>query len=416
MPAIGRTDEAMPNTLLRIAVREFSDFENALAEQIALYRELRPDVEFEAAQLDLNTLRAELFETGGLRSGAWDIGYVVTDWLAEAVEDAALEELTPYLQRNPVPDWPQGWARSIVEPLCFGNELYALPWHDGPECLMYRRDLFEDAREQESFRRRYGYDLAPPATWRQFTDIARFFTRPAQGLYGTVFAAFPDGHNTLYDFALQLWSRGGDLNAPLDSPEAVAALDFYRETIRDASQSFPGAERLDSTQSGDVFLSGAVAMMVNWFGFAARCDRPGSPLQGKVSIAPIPADPGKPAVSLSVFWALGIGSGSRHKQEAYDFMRFLTQPELDKKIVRHGTVGVRLSTWRDAEVRAQTPVYSKIEKISLGARRLPRSRSLPAFAAILNDVATAALTTTEPSIEILRKARQRMEAQGITLQ
>jgi len=403
----------MSNTLLRIAVREFSDFENALAEQIALYRTLHPDVAFEAKALDLHKLHAELFEKAGLRSGTWDIGYISTDWLAEAVDEETLEELSPYLQRKPVPDWPQGWASSLVEPLYFDEKLYTLPWHDGPECLMYRRDLFEDASEQEAFRRRYGYELAPPTTWSQFTDIARFFTRPAQGLYGTVFAAFPDGHNTLYDFALQLWSRGGDLNAPLDSTEAVAALDFYRETIRDASQSYPGAEKLDSTRSGDVFLSGAVAMMVNWFGFAARCDRPGSPLRGKVAIAPIPADPGKPAISLSVFWTLGIGSGSKHKQAAYDFLHFLTQPALDKKMVRHGTVGVRLSTWRDADVREHAPVYTKIEEISLSARRLPRSRALPAFAAILNDVATAALATGEPSVEILRKAQRRRTAEKI---
>lgn len=406
----------MPKMLLRIAVREFSDFENALAEQMALYRKGHPEVEFEAVPLDLHRLRAELFEKSGLRSGAWDIGYLVTDWLSEAVDEGVLEELTPYLSRNPVPDWPQGWARSLVEPLYFGDKLYTLPWHDGPECLMYRRDLFEDVREQDGFRVRYGYDLGPPTTWRQFTDVARFFTRPGQGLYGTVFAAFPDGHNTLYDFALQLWSRGGELNAPLDAPEAVAALDFYRNTIRDTAACYPEAEKLDSTRSGDVFLSGAVAMMVNWFGFAARCDRPGSPLRGKVAIAPIPADPGRPAVSLSVFWILGVGSGSKHKQQAYDFLHYLTQPELDKKMVRHGTVGVRLSTWRDAEVRAHAPVYSKIEEISLGARRLPRSRSLPALATILNDVATAALTTGESSAEILKQAQQRMSAQEIILQ
>lgn len=406
----------MPKTLLRIAVREFSDFENALAEQIALYREGHPDVEFEAVPLDLHRLHAELFEKSGLQSGAWDIGYLSTDWLAEAVDDGVLEELTPYLHRNPASDWPQGWAPSLVEPLYFGDKLYTLPWHDGPECLMYRRDLFENSQEQEAFRRRFGYALAPPTTWQQFTDVARFFTRPDQGLYGTVFAAFPDGHNTLYDFALQLWSRGGELNAPLDAPEAVAALDFYRNTIRDTALCYPEAEKLDSTRSGDVFLSGAVAMMVNWFGFAARCDRPGSPLRGRVAIAPIPADPGRPAVSLSVFWTLGIGSGSRHKREAYEFLHFVTQPELDKKMVRHGTVGVRLSTWRDAEVWAHTPVYSKIEAISLGARRLPRSRSLPAFAAILNDVATAALATEEPSAEILKKAQRRRSAQGIVLQ
>ncbi|HEX3438245.1 MAG TPA: extracellular solute-binding protein, partial [Pseudacidobacterium sp.] len=229
---------------------------------------------------------------------------------------------------------------------------------------------------------------------------------------------FPDGHNTLYDFALQLWSRGGELedkdgNALLNTPEAVAALDFYRNTIHDASMCYPGAEKFDSTRSGDVFLSGAAAMMVNWFGFAARCDRPGSPLLGKVAIAPIPADEGNPAASLSVFWTLGIGTGSKQKQAAFDFLHFLTQPELDLGIVKHGTVGVRLSTWRNPEVQKYASAYSKIEEISLGARRLPRSRNLPAFAAILNDVATQALATQEPSAEILKKSQQRIEAQRI---
>jgi multiple sugar transport system substrate-binding protein len=409
----------MAKIRLRVAVREFGDFESAFAEQTALYCEQHPDLEFEAVPLDLHTLHAELFEKNGLRSGAWDIGFLSTDWIAEAVDDGVVEELTPYLQQKPIADWPQGWARSIVDPLVFQDKLYTLPWHDGPECLIYRCDLFEDAKEQEAFRHRYGYELKPPVTWEQFTDIARFFTRPAENLYGTLFAAFPDGHNTLYDFALQLWSRGGKFedkegNAILDTPEAAAALDFYRSTIRDASMCYPGAEQFDSTRSGDVVLSGAVAMMVNWFGFAARCDRPGSPLRGKIAIAPIPADAGKPMASLSVFWTLGIGIGSKHKQIAYDFLHFLTQPELDLGIVKHGTVGVRLSTWRNAELHQQIPAYGKIEEISLGARKLPRSRNLPAFAEILNAVAVEALTTQEPSVSILAKAQQRITAQRIT--
>jgi multiple sugar transport system substrate-binding protein len=408
----------MPNTRLRIAVREFADFENALAEEIAIYREQHPEVEFEAVALDLNKLHSEMFEKDGLRSGAWDIGYISTDWLAEGVEEKAVEDLTPYLREKPVADWPEGWARSIVEPLMFGDELYTLPWHDGPECLIYRRDLFEDAGERGKFRNQYGYELKPPVTWKQFSDIARFFTRPAENLYGTLFAAFPDGHNTLYDFALQLWSRGGEFedkdgNAVLNTPEAAASLDFYRNTIRDASMCYPGAEDFDSTRSGDVVLSGAIAMMVNWFGFAARCDRPGSPLRGTIAIAQIPADEGKPPASLSVFWTLGIGTGSKNKQAAYDFIHFLTQPEMDLGIVKHGTVGVRLSTWRNAEVQKEIPAYAKIEEISLGARKLPRSRDLPAFAEILNDVAMEALRTDEPSAAILARGQARIDAQRI---
>ncbi len=408
----------MAETRLRIAVREFADFENALAEEIALYRESNPEVQFEAVQLDLHRLHAELFERGGLRSGTWDIGYLVTDWLADAVGENAVEDLTPYLRRKPIPDWPEGWSPSIVEPLYFGEKLYTLPWHDGPECLIYRRDLFEDAAEQEDFRSRYGYTLKPPVTWEQFMDVAAFFTRSDQNLYGTMFAAFPDGHNTMYDLALQLWSRGGEFedgqgNAVLNAPEAEASLDFYREIISDSSRCYPGAKELDSTRSGDVFLSGAVAMMVNWFGFATRCDRAGSQLRSKVGIAPVPAAAGRPAVSLSVFWTLGIGTGSKHKQAAFDFLHFLTGPERDLGIVKHGTVGVRLSTWRDPEVQKQSPAYREIEQISLGARTLPRSRNLPAFAAILNDVAIAALTTTESSAAILKKAQQRISTEGM---
>jgi multiple sugar transport system substrate-binding protein len=117
-----------------------------------------------------------------------------------------------------------------------------------------------------------------------------------------------------------------------------------------------------------------------------------------------------------VFWTLGIGSGSRHKQQAYDFLHFVTQPELDKKMTRHVTFCVRLSTWRDPEVQKNAPIYSKIEEISLGARTLPRSRNLPAFAACVDDVVTTALTTARPSAEILRDAQRRISRERITFQ
>jgi multiple sugar transport system substrate-binding protein len=408
----------MANTKLRIAVREYSDFENALAEEIGLYRKLHPDVEFEAVPLDLHKLHAALFTSNGLKGGAWDIGYISTDWTTEAVAEGAVEDLGPYMQQKPVPDWPQGWARSISEPLYFDGKLYTLPWHDGPECLIYRRDLFEDPAEQKAFRNQHGYDLKPPATWKEYGDVARFFTRPEKNLYGTLFAAFPDGHNTLYDFSLQLWSRGGEFidaqgKPVLNTPEAAAAIDFYRNTIRDTSMCYPGTEKLDSTRSGDVFLSGAVAMMVNWFGFATRCDRADSSLRGKVAIAPIPAAEGHLPASLSVFWTLGIGTGSKHKQEAYDFLHFLTRPEMDKGIVKHGTVGVRLSTWRDAEVQQQVPVYSKIEEISLNARTLPRSKNLAAFANAVDSVMVQVLTTDEASSAILARAQQRLDEQKL---
>ena len=93
----------------------------------------------------------------------------------------------------------------------FDDIVLGLPYHDGPECLIYRTDLFEDPDEQARYLAQHGQPLNVPRTWDEFQQVARFFQRPETDLYGTVFAAYPDGHNTVYDFCLQLWTRGGEL-------------------------------------------------------------------------------------------------------------------------------------------------------------------------------------------------------------
>ena len=405
-------------TTLRIAVRNYADFENALDEEARLFEAHHPGVRVEIVSTGIHELYDRAIADGGLREGRFDLALLVIDWLAEALAQGALEDLQPWQQRTPIPDWPDGWARSLVRPLVFGERLSSLPWHDGPECFVYRSDLFADPQKRAAFRARFGRELAPPATWAEFEETARFFNDPAAHLYGTVFAAFPDGHNTLYDFAIQLWSRGGELldaegRPQIVTPQAIASLEFYRRVVRDAALCHPRSLELDSTQSGDLFLEGEVAMMANWFGFAARSGRAGSPLAGKVAIAPIPSDSGCPSISLSVFWALAIGSGSRNKELAWEFLRFVATPERDLGITRHGTVGVRLSTWRDAELQARIPVYREIENISLGARQLPAGPHMAAFASIIDNVMTRALNTSDAAETILAVAQQEIDTRGL---
>ena len=406
---------------LRIALRNYSDFENALSEEARLFEANHPGVKVDLVSLGIHELYKSAITDGGLRDGHIDLALLVTDWLAEGMATGLLEDLYPWHKRIPVHDWPQGWPRSLVEPLIFDHRLSSLPWHDGPECLVYRADLFQDASRRDAFRAQFFRELAPPVTWEEFEQTARFFTEAAAGLYGTVFAAFPDGHNTLYDFAIQLWSRGGELlNASgepyLTTPQALAALDFYRCVVRDPFICHPRSPRLDSTQSGDLFLAGEVAMMPNWFGFAARSGREGSPLAGKVAIAPIPTANGVAHTSLSVFWALAMGRGSRHKELAWQFLRFVSTPERDLGITRHGAVGVRLSTWRNPDLQARIAPYRDIEEISLGARQLPTAPGMATFAAIIDGVVTRALTTNDSTADILRSAQNEIELKGLKFQ
>src|SRR5690606_21095882 len=138
----------------------------------------------------------------------------------------------------------------------------------------------------------------------------------------------PDGHNAVFDFCIQLWSRGGDLlpdgaSIKLDQPLAVEALDFYRSLFTAGKGLHPESANYESVQAGAAFARGEVAMMVNWFGFAswAQIDT-ASAVKGKVDVAAIPAAEGGMSPSLNVYWLYAIPEGSRYKQQAYDFIRF----------------------------------------------------------------------------------------------
>ncbi|MGH2613919.1 MAG: extracellular solute-binding protein [Thermomicrobiales bacterium] len=397
----------------RVAIRRFGPFETAVEKQWADFQAATGcALHLEWESLDLNPLVETLFAREGLKDGTWDLAFIVTDWLADAVHSQSLRDLSADMRAHPVPGYPRGWVPMLTGMQQFGDAVYGLPYHDGPECLIYRGDLFADPAEQAAFAERFGYPLTVPRTWRQFDDVARFFTRPDDGLSGTVFAAFPDGHNTVYDFCLQLWSRGGELTdasgrPALDTREAIAALDFYRRLVNDRSVTPPGQEAIDSVKSGELFASGAVAMMVNWFGFAAVCEQPGCPVKGKTGVTTLPSAEGVPPASLIVYWVLGVAAGSPHPDAAYAFARHCCTPAMDKITTLEGGIGCRLSTWKDPEVNALIPFYAELARLHEGTRTFPRSRELPALIHIIDEAVQASITSDEPSELILRRAQEK---------
>ncbi len=138
--------------------------------------------EVEVVAFDLPGLEDAVLGSNGLRAGGWDLAIFPTDWIGSAINTAAIENLTPWMHSNPLPDWPEGWPASLREPLRHGEDFYCIPWHDGPECLIYRKDLFENPEEQKAFAAQSGRELKPPITWEEFHETARFFTRPSQSL------------------------------------------------------------------------------------------------------------------------------------------------------------------------------------------------------------------------------------------
>jgi len=276
--------------------------------------------------------------------------------------------------------------------------------------LIYRKDLFADPELNDRYALKFGEPLAVPQTWDQFHRIARFLTHPRKSVYGTAFAAFPDGHNTVYDFCLQLWTRGGELfensgRMLLDTPKSCEALDFYRELLKDASAVHPESRMFDSVQSGLAFAAGQIAMMVNWFGFASMSETVSeSKVKGHVAVAPVPSG-GGPRVSLNAYWILGIPTGSRHRDLAWNFLCHSTSPEMDRLLTLEGGIGCRKSTWRDAQVNSVVPFFHCLESLHENARELPRLSNWSDLAAVIDRMVLDAIDSEEPTAAIIQRAQ-----------
>src|SRR3546814_14631607 len=148
------------------------------------------------------------------------------------------------MTRAPIPDFPDAWSPSLTTMQRFAGGFWGMPYHDGPECLIYRKDLLAAA------------GIAVPATWDDFHAAARALHAPDRDQYGTVLALFPDGHNSCYDFCIHIWSRGGqqctaDGRPAFTSPQAHPALDFLRMLAADIKAGT--AERLDREEGRETW-------------------------------------------------------------------------------------------------------------------------------------------------------------------
>lgn len=397
----------MSKPKFKIAVRKFDAFESSLSKiWDAFCAETGCDFELEATAFDLHPLYDTILKNNGLANGTWDISLINTDWITEAFATNAVENLTPYIAKNSPDDFPEGWSESLLYKQRFEGKTVGLPFHDGPECLIYRKDLFDSAEEQTTFYTLHGKQLEVPKTWDDLMEVAAFFNRPEQDLFGTTFAAYPDGHNTVFDFCLQLWTRAGDLfdsnnKIKLNTSTAIEGMAFYRKALQNTKAIHPDSRKFDSVKSGMAFANGNLAMMVNWFGFASFGEvYPESKVKGKIDVTHVPAGPHGEGVSLNAYWMYVIGKGSQNKDLAYDFIRFAVSAKNDKLLTLEGGIGCRKSTWHDNQVNELVPYYYKLEELHKNTRSLPRISNWSEIAAVIDQIVIEVINS-DKSIQLI---------------
>lgn len=254
--------------------------------------------------------------TAEIASGTSNFDVATIDVVWNAAFAAHVDDLSGLFTDAVKADLPS----ALLADAKVGGKVIGMPAWANTEIVFYRKDLWEDQGNKTAFKAQYGYDLAPPATWQQWRDMAKFFTK--DGKHGTDV----NGLNSEEWMAevLQAGSPGVILddggNVILDNQAHIDALEFYRAPLCKDHSVPNNALEIGWGEAQNLFYQGQTAMMKFW-GHAYKLTPADSKVAGKVGVAPMIA--GKAGVAgIPGPWYNVIPSTSQHKDAARKFVAY----------------------------------------------------------------------------------------------
>ena len=199
-----------------------------------------------------------------------------SQWIGGSAENGHYVKLNDFFDANGITmddfvpatvtgysEWPKGTPN-----------YWALPAMGDVVGWTYRKDWFEMPELQAEFKEKYGWDLAPPATFDQLKQIAEFFQgREIDGktVYGASIYTERGSEgitmgamDVLYSFGFKYENPETpyDMEGFVNSEGAAKGLEFYKALYDCCTP--PGSSNSYMGEGVDAFKSGQVAMHMNF--------------------------------------------------------------------------------------------------------------------------------------------------------
>lgn len=331
------------------------------------------------------------------RSSDFDVLSMDVIWVPEFARAGWLRDLSHMLSEKDKDDFFPGPMQAVT----YKDRVYAIPWYIDAGVLYYRKDLLE----------KYGF--SPPQTWQELVRIAQFIISREDGLYGFIWQG--KQYEGLVCNALEyLWSNEGDVlkdgKAVIDSPENIYALSFMRDLIAKYKITPPLVTTAIEEPTRHIFGSGKAVFMRNWPYAWNIFEKEGSPVRGKVGVAPLPSF--RKGISASTLggWQLGINRYSKHPDAAERFVKFLSSEEAQKTLsITIGYKPSRKSLYKDRDLIKEQPFIAGLYEIFLNARPRPVSPYYMMMSQVLQPEFSAAISGIKTPEESLKSAQRQIE-------
>jgi len=307
---------------------------------------------------DLYTKTIANFVTGG---GSYDVILNPSSWLGDY--SPYVVDLTDMIHKDKSLKWNDviyqrngQWAgRQIAIPVDGDNQL-----------MYYRRDILSDKSLSAAYKKQFGKPLAPPTTWADFMNIARFFGDGKHGVHG-VAEAYRHGGQAFWYFMSNcvawctipgekgsLFFDPSNLKPLINDPGHVQGLKNYAEAVKYGP---PGMINWDSNEVRQQFKNGATVLGIDWDDTPIIGElEKGTKVKGEIGTALLPGTKrvwnyktgkwqnmptlNRPAWLAFGGWAGTIPKTSHNVDLAYKYLSFLASPAFSLKMVTGANTGM----------------------------------------------------------------------------
>jgi multiple sugar transport system substrate-binding protein len=299
------------------------------------------------------------------KGSAYDMVVGDSQWIGAASEAGHYVDLSEFFAKHKLTEtMAPATVKYYSEYPAASGKYWSVPAEGDAVGWAYRKDWFEDPKEMEAFKAKYGYDLAPPATFAQLRDIAEFFHRPDEKRYGV--AIYTDNSYDALVMGVEnaIFSYGGELgdyatykvDGIINSEENIKALELYKELYGFTP---PGWAKAFFIESNQAITENLAAMSMNYFAFfPALVNEASNPNAKGTGFFANPAGPGGAQFAALGGQGISIINYSENKDEAFKFLEWFIKDETQKKWAELGGYTCNKAVLESAEFQNATP-YNK---------------------------------------------------------
>jgi len=295
------TTAASSGNQITLTIWDYFTTQTAYLGMLDEYQKANPNIKLQRSYVPFADLKRKLL-LGNAAGQLPDIVLIDNPDHSAFASAGILADITSAIsawgQANQYQDGP--WKSTLWK-----NKNYGIPNNSNCLALYYNKDMFDQA------------GVTPPTTWPELSSVAAHLTK--NEVYGLAMSLVKSEEGA-FQFLPFLWEAGSDLDK-LDSPEAVAALDFVAGLVKAKSLS---SECLNWTQQNAItqFIAQKAAMCIN-----GPWQFPTLTKDAKFNWQVVPLPKGVQSASILGGENWAVTASSKYIKQATDFILWTQQPE-----------------------------------------------------------------------------------------